>query len=441
MRHTEENLRAADLERRARILGVAQREFLNEGLEGSSIDRIAAQAEVSKREVYRYFSGKTALFEAVAHEIFGRARHTMAGTPSVGKSRRGILLWYASGVLIAYSEKTHLQLVRAAVAAGRHFPELAARLQRDRSSGKPVEGRLAELISEQHLGNGDPALQAVRLASLAIDGSRFLLGTPLPSPEQREEMADAAVDFYLHGYRGVESRILPFRPRPIGGAAGSPKPAWSASLRVPPERARTLLKVALEQFLHKGYRAVNLDAVATAAGVSNATVYRHFGNKEGLFRHVIGERIAEIARTPPRRFQAGDLRKVLAALARELLDWHVRPDSIALQRLMIEEAPDFSDLARSLHDTLAGLAARDLQAALQAHGQPPASDMAARTFRSFATLGPWLIEICHTPGSLERHALSEETAQVFLRGAGAPATRSDVRTSRTTRARRKALPA
>lgn len=440
MIHTEEDLQPADIERRARILGVAQREFLKEGLEGCSIDRIAAQAEVSKREVYRYFSGKTALFEAVAHDIFGRARHTMAGTPSTGRSRRAILLWYASGVLIAYSDRTHLQLVRAAVAAGRHFPELAAKLQRDRASGKPVEGRLAELISQQHLGNGDPALQAVRLASLAIDGSRFLLGTPLPSPEQRKKMADAAVDFYLHGYRGVESGILPFRPRHVGSAAGSPKRAWGASLRVPPERARTLLNVALEQFLDKGYGAVNLDTVAKAVGVSNATIYRHFGNKEGLFRHVIGERIAEIAQTPPRRFDAGDLRNAITALARDLLDWHVRPDSIALQRLMIEEAPGFTDLARTLHDTLAGLAARDLQAILRAHGQPPASDMAARTFRSFATLGPWLIEICHTPSSLERHALSEETAQVFLQGAAETATRSDVRKSTATRTRRKPLP-
>lgn len=412
MKHAK-HLQPEDTKRRARILRVAQREFLNEGFEGCSIDRIAAKAAVSKREVYRYFSSKKALFETVAHDVFERASRTMAEIPGANRSRRAILLRYAQGVLTSYSDRIHLQLVRTAVAAGRHFPKLATELQRERAE-QPV--RLGSQSSYLRIAASEPALSAVRLASLAIDGSRFLLGTPLPSIQQRAEMAEAAVSLYLQGYRGVESRRLPFASRPASSINGATRTVWGSSVRVPQERLTALQNVALEQFLKKGYRAVNLDQVAKMAGVSNATVYRHFGSKEGLFRHVIGERILEIDHTAPRVSAGGDPESAVASLAREILDWHVRPDSIALQRLMIEVAPTFPDLARALHDTLTGVAARSLQAVLRAHGQPPASDMAARTFRSLATLGPWLIEICATPTSAERHDLSQVSAQIFLQG-------------------------
>lgn len=192
---------------------------------------------------------------------------------------------------------------------------------------------------------------------------------------------------------------------------------------MPQERFATLQRVALEGFLRKGYHAVNLDEVARTAGVSNATVYRRFASKEGLFRFVIGEHVAAIGQAPTPKLVGCDAETVIVALARETLDWHVRPENIALQRLMIEMAPLLPDLARTLHETLADVTARDLQAALRSCGLPPAGDMAARTFRSLATLGYWVIEICTTPNNAERQVLSAQTARIFLHGVAAAETR------------------
>ena len=43
-----------------------------------------------------------------------------------------------------------------------------------------------------------------------------------------------------------------------------------------------LLAAAMAQFGARGYLAVSVDDIATAAGVSRVTFYRHFSGKEAL---------------------------------------------------------------------------------------------------------------------------------------------------------------
>lgn len=52
-------------------------------------------------------------------------------------------------------------------------------------------------------------------------------------------------------------------------------------------RVRHLLATACAAFLERGYDAVSLDAVAREAGVSKETIYRHFADKEALFRAAV----------------------------------------------------------------------------------------------------------------------------------------------------------
>ncbi len=48
----------------------------------------------------------------------------------------------------------------------------------------------------------------------------------------------------------------------------------------------------MQEFLAHGYAATSMDRVAAAAGVSKATVYSHFGDKEGLFKALV-KRLAQ----------------------------------------------------------------------------------------------------------------------------------------------------
>lgn len=48
-----------------------------------------------------------------------------------------------------------------------------------------------------------------------------------------------------------------------------------------------LMEKAEELFLDLGYRALSMDQIAEAAGISKMTIYKHFPSKEALFMEVI----------------------------------------------------------------------------------------------------------------------------------------------------------
>ena len=52
-------------------------------------------------------------------------------------------------------------------------------------------------------------------------------------------------------------------------------------------KAEAVLAAAERAFLEHGFGAVSMDTIAREAGVSKATVYAHFANKEQLFGAVI----------------------------------------------------------------------------------------------------------------------------------------------------------
>ena len=60
----------------------------------------------------------------------------------------------------------------------------------------------------------------------------------------------------------------------------------------PSAKAEAILAGAMQEFLAHGYSATSMDRVAKAAGVSKATVYSYFENKEKLFSASI-ERLAK----------------------------------------------------------------------------------------------------------------------------------------------------
>ena len=58
------------------------------------------------------------------------------------------------------------------------------------------------------------------------------------------------------------------------------------------EKQENILKAALSLFAAEGYHATSTSAIAKRAGVSEALIFRHFKNKEGLLQAILeaGER-------------------------------------------------------------------------------------------------------------------------------------------------------
>jgi TetR/AcrR family transcriptional regulator, regulator of autoinduction and epiphytic fitness len=58
-------------------------------------------------------------------------------------------------------------------------------------------------------------------------------------------------------------------------------------------KAEAILQGAVQEFLKHGYAATSMDKIAKAAGVSKATVYSHFRDKESLFNTVIQDLVKD----------------------------------------------------------------------------------------------------------------------------------------------------
>lgn len=65
------------------------------------------------------------------------------------------------------------------------------------------------------------------------------------------------------------------------------------------ERQEKILESALELFANQGYNATPTSRIAKKAGVSEGLIFRHFVNKEGLLKAIMGEaerRLKELLR-------------------------------------------------------------------------------------------------------------------------------------------------
>jgi AcrR family transcriptional regulator len=110
-----------------------------------------------------------------------------------------------------------------------------------------------------------------------------------------------------------------------------------------------ILEGAMQEFLQRGYAGTSMDRVASTAGVSKATIYSHFGDKEGLFKALV-QQSAQSKLGPIQRQQplTGEPEQVLREFAQTLIDeTGSDPDHLALVRLMIGESSRFPQLAQT----------------------------------------------------------------------------------------------
>ena len=92
-------------------------------------------------------------------------------------------------------------------------------------------------------------------------------------------------------------------------------------------RRGTLLSIAAQLFLQGGYGATTMERIALTAGVSKATLYKYFPDKERLFLDLVKEGLL----APDRRLLA-ELRKTLQQTTAHL---HTALDVEALERTLL----------------------------------------------------------------------------------------------------------
>ena len=118
------------------------------------------------------------------------------------------------------------------------------------------------------------------------------------------------------------------------------------------EKKEAILEGAMKEFLAQGYAAASMDRIATAAGVSKATVYSHFQDKENLFSALVEQLVQKKFQSifgcvDSQAFQ-GEPKIVLRQLAANMLNMaHFDEQFLNFMRLVIGESGRFPALARA----------------------------------------------------------------------------------------------
>ncbi|RZJ59893.1 MAG: TetR/AcrR family transcriptional regulator [Acidovorax sp.] len=196
--------RLTDRKREA-IVQAAIVEFREHGFNGTSMDRVAAAAEVSKRTVYNHFPSKDELFGAILDHLWDRSHSLPDVAYNAHQPLRAQLLAVLDQKMELLNDASFIDLSRVAMAEMMHTPERAramvARLS-EKEEGLPRWIRAAQQDGTLRAGV-DPQYAAHQLhgmvKSFAFWPQLAMGGAPLSAREQQQVLGDA-VDMFLGFY-------------------------------------------------------------------------------------------------------------------------------------------------------------------------------------------------------------------------------------------------
>jgi AcrR family transcriptional regulator len=106
-----------------RIQKAAQKLFQSNGFIGTSMDKIAEEADVTKQTVYRYFESKEALFKSALEAQRLAASNDFLDALDLDDTTKALNA-FAIGFIKRHLSKAHLANVRLLVAEGPKVPEI-----------------------------------------------------------------------------------------------------------------------------------------------------------------------------------------------------------------------------------------------------------------------------------------------------------------------------
>jgi TetR/AcrR family transcriptional repressor of mexJK operon len=194
---------------RRAVIEAATELFLSRGFADTTMDDIAAAADVSKRTVYNHYADKQALFREVVLAATGMAAtfaeqlpERLAAPDDLAATLREVAR--DLGGVVLSPEVTRLR--RLLIGEAFRFPDLAAEYYR-RAPGRVIRAlseAFKRLDGSGALAVPDPRLAAEQFAFMAIgaplDGAMFDGRDRRPDRRTLRRRADAAVKVFLAAY-------------------------------------------------------------------------------------------------------------------------------------------------------------------------------------------------------------------------------------------------
>ena len=114
-------------------------------------------------------------------------------------------------------------------------------------------------------------------------------------------------------------------------------------------RTQDLIDTAAKLFLANGYTRTSLETIARTARVAVRTIYVKFGGKAGLLNAVLVSRRDQFFRMRDMDKDMRPLRDVVGDFAHQFFDLLCKEQLIAMQRVVIAEAPGNPELADTFY--------------------------------------------------------------------------------------------
>ncbi|NJM23428.1 MAG: TetR/AcrR family transcriptional regulator [Richelia sp. RM2_1_2] len=156
---------------------------------------------------------------------------------------------------------------------------------------------------------------------------------------------------------------------------GLSKPS-KTDIEKPKDKVEQILQGAMQEFLVHGYAGTSMDRIAASGGVSKATVYSYFPDKQGLFKALV-ERLAK------ERFKSvfgtqklvGEPKIVLHNLIVKALNEMLKDDEyMAFMRVLIGESERFPEIGQFCVKSLIKPTIKTLEDYLASHPELNISD-------------------------------------------------------------------
>ena len=187
-------------ERREQLIEVSRAIFAERGFDGTSIEEVAARADVSKPVVYEHFGGKEGLYAVVVDREVTQLLSSMRSALTGGKPRQ--LLESAAVSLLDYIESN---------------PDGFRILVRDTPIGAPtatfrsiigdvasrVEGILVDVFKQQKLDHRAAPMYTQMLIGMTVSLGQWWLDTRKPA---KEVVAAHLVNLAWNGLAGLEPK-------------------------------------------------------------------------------------------------------------------------------------------------------------------------------------------------------------------------------------------
>lgn len=215
--------------KRDAIVQAAIGEFREHGFNGTSMDRVAAAADVSKRTVYNHFPSKEELFEAILLLMWERSQSPDELAYTAARPLRDQLLELLAQKMRLLNDASFIDLSRVAMADMMHTPERARGITAKLSAKE--EGLPRWLRAAQQDGRLRPAMD-VPYAAQQLQGMvkafafwpQLAMGQPPLEPARQQQVLGDAVDMFL-GFYAVPAAEENAKAKSQGTAKKAPAPS------------------------------------------------------------------------------------------------------------------------------------------------------------------------------------------------------------------------